>query len=137
MSKIITFPFTFIRKTRLGLIYRPYISVLVFSRRRNRWQPVEMVIDTGADYCLFPKRYAEILGIECEVDCIAEKTLGIGGIEAVYQYKELPIKLGDWEGKVPVGFLERDDVPPLLGRLNCFEAWRVAFEKKSTFVSTS
>lgn len=132
MPKIASFPFTFIGKTKLGTIYRPYAIVAAYSNIRNKWQPLEMIIDTGADYCLFPKRYAGILGIDLIQDCIAETTLGVGGAETVYQYKKLPIKIGRWEKKIPVGFLERDDIPPLLGRLECLEILHLVFKNKES-----
>lgn len=124
---LIKSPFTFIGKTNLGKIYRPYAIVLVFSKLRNNWLPIEMVVDTGADYTLFPKRYAEILGIDLNLDCQPETTLGVGGSETVYQHKNLPIKIGNWKKKIPAGFLERDDVPSLLGRLDCLELLKLTF----------
>ena len=87
-----------------------------------------MIVDTGADYSLFPKRYAGILGVNLNLDCQVETTLGVGGVETVYQYKKLPIKIGRWEKKIPVGFLERDDIPPLLGRLECLEVFNLVFK---------
>lgn len=104
MPQIAVFPFRFIGKTKLGVIYRPYAIVLAYSKARSKWQPVEMVVDTGADYTLLPKRYSVILGIDLTRDCEAETTLGVGGAETVYQYKNLPVKLGNWEKKIPAGF---------------------------------
>lgn len=80
------------------------------------------------------KRYAVILGIDLSRECSVETTLGVGGAETVYQHKNLPVKIGNWEKKIPVGFLERDDVPPLLGRLKCLETIHIHFKnKKSVF----
>lgn len=132
MRKIASFPFTFIDNSKLGKIYRPYVSVSVFSKLRNKWQPVEMVIDSGADYSLFPKKYADIFGIDLKKECFIEKTMGIGGSEKVYQLKKLKIKLEDFEKEIPVGFLERDDIPPLFGRLGCLEIFRLIFEEKTS-----
>lgn len=73
------------------------------------------------------------LGIDLEKDCKAETTLGVGGSETIYLYKKgIAIKIGDWSKQVPVGILERDDVPPLLGRLECLEALKVIFDKRET-----
>lgn len=132
MAKIASFPFTFIGKTNLGKIYRPYAIVLAYSKARSKWQPLEMVIDTGADYSLFPQRYAGILGIDLARECAKAETLGVGGAETIHQYKNLPIRIGNWQKEVPVGFLERDDIPPLLGRLECLEALRLSFENKES-----
>ena len=134
MPKIASFPFTFISKTKLGKIYRPYAIVSVYSKQRKKWQPLEMVVDSGADYSLFPKRYAGIFGINLTEECSVESTLGIGGSETVYQYQNLPIKIGDWQKKIPAGFLERDDIPPLLGRLECLETIRLTFENKESLL---
>lgn len=134
MSKVISFPFSFIGKTYFGEIYRPYAIVNVYSKLRNKWQPLEMVIDTGADYTLLPKIYSMILGINLNKDCKKEQTIGIGGSEAVYQYKKLPIKIGNWQKNIPAGFLDRNDIPPLLGRLGCLEIFRLLFQNhKSIF----
>lgn len=133
MSQITSFPFTYIGKTKIGIIYRPYAIISVYSKIRKKWQPVEMVIDSGADYTLFPKKYAEILGVDLLKECLIETTLGIGGAETVYQYKKLPIKIDDWEKRIPVGFLERNDLPALLGRLECLESLRLTFENKESF----
>lgn len=137
MSKIASFPFTFIDKTKLGKIYRPYAIVWAHSKVRDKWQPLEMIIDTGADYTLLPKRYATILGVNLAQECRAETTLGIGGAETVYQYKNLPIKIGRFEKQIPVGFLERDDIPALLGRLECLEVFRLVFENKESLFELS
>lgn len=123
----ISFPFTFIGKTSLGKIYRPYAIVSVFSKLGRKYIPIEMVIDTGADYTLLPRKYAEILGVDLKTDCRSEQTLGVGGRGKVYQYSKLPIKIGDWSEKIPMGFLNRDDVPALLGRLNCLEIFKLSF----------
>jgi hypothetical protein len=135
MPQIISFPFTYIGHTRLGKIYRPYALVHVYSKTREKWQPIEMIIDTGADYSLLPKRYAAILGISMD-ECEAEQTVGIGGIETIFQYKNLPIKIGDWQKKIPVGFLEKEDVPALMGRLGCIEALKVTFNGRQSIFST-
>ena len=132
----IEFPFTKISKGPLGEIFRPYAEVLIFAKKRKVWLPANMVIDTGADYTLLPRKYAISLGIDLSNDCIAETSLGVGGSETVYLYKNLLIKLGSWQKKIPVGFLERDDIPALLGRLEFIEALKVIFENHKTIFET-
>lgn len=135
--QIARFPFTKIRKGPLGEIFRPYARVLIFAKKRKLWLPANMVVDTGADYTLLPRKYAISLGIDLSNDCIVETSLGIGGSETVYLYKKLPIKIGDWQKEVPVGFLERDDIPALLGRLEFIEVLKVIFENHKTIFEKS
>lgn len=130
MQKIVSFPFTYIGITKLGKIYRPYAVVESFSRVTNYWESIEMIIDSGADYILLPKKYISILGVDLQKDCTVETTLGVGGSETVYQCKNIKFKIGDHEFNAPASFLERDDVPALLGRLNCLKDFKLTFENK-------
>lgn len=130
--QIAKFPFAKIGKGPLGIIFRPYAKVMIFAEKQKEWLPVNMVIDTGADYTLLPRRYATTLEIDLARNCIAETSLGVGGSETVYLYKSLLIKIGGWEKRIPVGFLERDDIPALLGRLGCIEVLKVTLAKHQT-----
>lgn len=125
MPPIASEPFAYRGKSYLGKIYRPYLHIFFYSKARKAWQPVEVLVDTGADYTLLPQRYADILGINILVDCHPETTIGVGGNENVYQYKKLPVRISRWEKMIPVGFLRRDDIPPVLGRLNCLETLKL------------
>jgi hypothetical protein len=124
------YPFRRIGREYLGTIRRPYATVLVQGKSR-KWVSVEMVVDSGADYTLLPATYAELLGIDLAA-CVPATTSGVGGSEIVHLYKSLDVRLGDWRAKVPVGFLDRDDVPALLGRLRFMEALEVVFKDFTT-----
>ena len=130
--RIAQFPFRKIGKGPLGEIFRPYAEVLIFVKKKKIWLPANMVIDSGADYTLLPRRYATLLEIDLAQDCIAETTLGVGGSETVYLYRKLLVKIGNWQKEIPVGFLERDDIPALLGRLDFMEILKVIFEDRRT-----
>lgn len=134
MAQIAIESFTFRGQTFLGKIYRPYLHILFCSKARKSWQPIEMLVDTGADYTLLPKRYAEILGIHLEADCHKETTFGVGGTETVYQYRGVPVKIGSWQAKIPMGFLGRDDFPPVLGRLKMLEAVKLVMKDFRTIL---
>jgi len=127
-------PFKRICKTDLGMIFRPFIEVQLYVSKRKEWIPVEMLVDSGADYTMLPRRYAGILGIDLNTDCSAKITAGIGGSETMYMYKSLGIEINEWRKKIPVGFLSRDDVPPLLGRLKCLEVLEVVMRNRETII---
>jgi len=111
-----------------GVVYRPVADVLVQTKDKGDWVSVSMIVDTGADYTIMPKRYAPLLGIDVSVDCIEHKTHGIGGSETVYLCRDVTVRLGRWERHIPLGFLDGDDIPPLLGRQDFLETFRVIFE---------
>lgn len=131
--KLLSSPFTFKGEGYLGKIYRPYALILITSNNIDEWVPTEMVVDTGADYTLLSRRYAQLLGIDLIKECRLDKTLGVGGQEKIYLYKKgIQIKIGRFEKEIPVGFLNRNDIPSLLGRLECLEILTLVMEDKVT-----
>lgn len=120
--RLLSAPFSFKGFGYLGTIYRPYIKVSITSKNIDEWIPMEMIVDSGADYTLLPKRYAQLLAIDFTKDCLPQQTSGVGGKEKVYLCKRvISIKIGNWQETIPVGILIRNDIPALLGRLGCLE----------------
>ena len=120
--RLLSSPFDFRGEGYLGKIYRPYIQVLLTSKNIDELIPVEVLIDTGADYTLLPKKYADLLDINLLKECKLDRTYGIGGEEKIYLCKNLiTLKINDFKMIIPAGFLEKDDIPPLLGRLGALE----------------
>lgn len=115
----------------LGTIYRPVVQVFFLSKN-GRWFETWMIVDTGADYTLLPKYFSKRLGVDLKKDCKLFGTIGIGGKEKVYFLKSIKAKLGAWERTIPVGFLDRDDIPPLLGRHLFLETFEAHFSKNHT-----
>lgn len=115
-----------------GIIHRPMAKVLFWSKKDGNWVSIRMVIDTGADYSLLPRFIADQLGINLKKDCQKFYTRGVGGTEKVYFLPKTKIKLGDWERIVPVGFLDKDNIPPLLGRQGFLEIFEVLFSSNHT-----
>ncbi len=126
------FPFKKEKSPILGTIYRPVAKVLFWSKKGNYWSEVWMIIDTGADYTLLPRYLAEDLLIDLEKDCRPFSTQGIGGTERVYFLPKIIVKLGEWKRIIPVGFLERDEIPPLMGRHLFLETFETLFSVNHT-----
>ena len=89
-------------------------------------------MDTGADFTIFPRKDAYLFGIDLEKETTKEETFGIGGKEIIFLYKNLKVKLGDRKLTIPAGFLNRNDVPALLGRQHLIELFKVSFEEHKT-----
>lgn len=128
--KSINFKFRRIPSEIFQYIYRPYVAVSLQKKDKSGWRKARMIVDTGADYSILPRSYATYLGIDLTADCLAQSTHGIGGMETVYIFKNLVLKIGDFERKIPIGFLDRDDVPPLFGRHECLETFRAILDKR-------
>lgn len=126
----ISFPFKEEKSPIFGKISRPIAQVHFKDKKSNLWQPVTMIVDTGADYTLVPLFLAEELGVDLAKDCRTITTQGVGGTSKVYLLKnKIEARIGDLKRQIPLGFLDNDYVPPLLGRQEFLETFRVVFEK--------
>ncbi len=132
----ITFNFKKEKSSLLGIIYRPIATVFFQDKKTGVFKPITMIVDTGADYTLLPRFLALNLGISLSKDCKKLKTSGVGGEQVVFFCKKkLKVKLGNWEKRIPLGFLDDDFIPPLLGRHQFFENFKVIFNKhRLTFI---
>lgn len=124
------FPYETKNSSIFKIIRRPIAEVGFWSIKRKKWLKYTMIVDTGADYTILPMKAAFDLSIDIEKECSKYSTKGVGGTENVYFYnKNIPIKISDFEAQIPIGFLERDDIPPILGRHKCLDLFAVHFVK--------
>lgn len=132
----VSFPYEEKSSSIFGAIKRPIAKVRFWSKKYSRWLEYTMIVDTGADYTLLPFSKAKDLGIDLEKDCQRYASFGIGGAENVYfSEKRIKIEIGKWEKKIPVGFLEREDISPLLGRQECLDIFDLLFSRFVTHFS--
>lgn len=116
-----------------GVVSRPYVPVNFWLKKLSIWTEIMMIVDSGADYTLLPKFYAEKLGISLHRDTSRFSTSGVGGAAGVYMLKgKQTVNLFGWERKVPLGFLDDNDVPPLLGRQGFMDTFSVCFRRQVT-----
>lgn len=126
----ISFPFKSEISPIFGKIRRPVAEVFFRDKTHNLWQPITMLVDTGADYTLLPQFLAVALGVDLTKDCRGVITQGVGGASRVFLLKnKMEVKIGEFQRQIPLGFLDSDYIPPLLGRQEFFETFKVVFEK--------
>ena len=134
MIQRVSFPFEKRPSPLFDSVYRPAVLVSFWSRKITCWVDVVALVDTGADYTLLPYTYANALGIDVMREGQGFATQGIGGSERVHLVRRWKFKLGQWMREIPLGFIHRDDVPPLLGRQGCLEAFKLTlFRRRTSF----
>ncbi len=83
-------------------ILRPVIPIEISYN--NRAVFYEVLVDSGADFCIFDAQIAEILGIMV-LKGEKQEVWGITGIGEPYYVHEVVLKVGGWPHTVRVGFL--------------------------------
>jgi hypothetical protein len=132
---VVTFNYEKEASPLFGTIYRPVADILLQNAQTGQWQPVTMLIDSGADYTLLPFWFSAPLGIDLARSCEKGSTFGVGGEVEVYLYREIMAKVGNWERKIAVGFLEREKVPPLLGRQGLLDSFTIVLSRRRVYLS--
>ncbi len=133
----ISFPFRDESSVLFGAIKRPVARVFFHHREERIWQPVRMIVDTGADYTMLPQFLAGLLGVRLREHCRPIETVGVGGKSTVYFLRDhLNVRIGEYTRAIPVGFLPSDSIPPLLGRHEFLETFRVVFHQHQTVFDT-
>ena len=108
-------------------ILRPVIPVeIIYS---NRAVPYEVLVDSGADFCIFNAQIGELLGIDIK----SGQAAAVGGITGVVEYyfiHEITIKIGGWPYKIKAGFLP--NIARLgygvVGQKGFFDLFKVTFD---------
>jgi len=130
--KSASFPYERRASAIFGTVRRPVAYVELYSTAFQRWIGYTMIVDTGADYCVLPASIAWDLGIELR-QCEPHAASGIGGQQKVFLHRTVQMRLGSWEFVVPMGFVKREDLPPLLGRYQCLDLFTLRLH---AFVTT-
>lgn len=83
-------------------IIRPVIPVEI--EYQNRSVSYEVLVDSGADFCIFDAQIGSALGIDVENGDRGE-VWGITGIQEYYFIHPITIRVGGWPYKIRAGFL--------------------------------
>ena len=116
------------RYKKYGPYIRPVISIKV--KFKNKAVSYEVLVDSGADECMFDAEIAEILGIDVESGEM-HKAMGVGGQTVVYFVHPVEIEVGGWSHEIKAGFIQRVSGPApygALGQKGFFDKFVVKFD---------
>ncbi len=83
-------------------ILRPVIPVSI--EHQSRSISYEVLVDSGADFCIFDAQIGELLGIDVESG-VVQKVGGITGDVQLYFLHTVTLRVGGWPYTTAVGFL--------------------------------
>lgn len=90
--------------------------------------PYEVLIDSGADICIFDSNIADILGIDV-VKGIRHEVWGITGVPEYYYLHRVTIVINGLKYKTDVGFMNlRNQSFGIVGQKGFFDKFTVKFD---------
>lgn len=120
------------RDPKKKFLQLPWIPVLINVSDNKK--TFLMLVDSGADYCIFDKDVAKFLGISVK-DGELEKTTGIGGSMDIYYFDNIWINVGGHQTNTRAGFIDgqllNGKIAGILGRQGFFEYFKVCIDEKN------
>ena len=117
------------KKYGVGVV-RPVIPVTLC--RGSKKVKYEVLIDSGADFCLFHAEIGELLGIDVTKGK-AKEVFGVGCKASLYYIHKITIEVGGWPFTIEAGFMPdvsgRAIVHGLVGQKGFFEHFKITFDK--------
>jgi hypothetical protein len=112
--------------------FRPVIPVFLKNDRIRIGY--EVLVDSGADLCLFHADIGEAIGLDIEKGKPRE-VFGVGGKVSVYYLHPITLVVGGWEYDIEAGFMPavsgRSMPYGLVGQKGFFEFFKVTFDHAS------
>lgn len=128
---VIKFPFEKAHSKIFGELWRPMARVTFTSPKDTSIkQELWLLVDSGADYTLLPRYLGRDLRVRFETDCKPFYTSGIGGTEKVFLLPRIKVQIGRFQRTIPIGFLDRNEMPPLMGRHLFIDTFETYFSSK-------
>ena len=112
---------------------RPSITFQLLSKN-GRWRYYTALIDSGADFSIFPYLTAEILGIAL---ASSQKIIvqSADGDDFVVYRTHLTAKIADKIISLPVGFSKNIQASHLVGRDVLFDLFKIEFDQQNRKVT--
>lgn len=113
-------------KKEISGVKRPIADVFL-KTKSDHWIEFHPYIDSGADVTLIPLSLGKLVGLSRD----ERKVEHIGGIRGSVPviYNQMLMKIGGIEIKTKVAWALIEEVPPLLGRQDIFDAFHIIFKQ--------
>lgn len=108
-------------------ILRPVIPIEIIHKELS--VPYEVLVDSGADICIFDAQIGDILGIDL-LKGKEQKVAGLTGIAESYFIHPITIAVGGWKYNIEAGFLAHmgDFGYGVVGQKGFFDKFIVKFD---------
>jgi len=90
-------------------VFRPVIPIKL--RNKDFEIGYEVLVDSGADLCIFDAEIGEAVGIDIKKG-VPREVFGVGGKASIYYLHKVTIEVGGWPYEIKAGFM-----PNVAGRV--------------------
>ncbi len=138
MSYAVSIPYTRIEIPPRGsfpakTLYAPLVKTFLFQKNKRADFSFDSVVDSGADFCVFPVQFGKMIGLDIESGQQLP-TFGVGGKDTIFFHE---IKVGIavreeiWSFECSAGFSRKMNTG-LLGRDGFFDLFKeVSFNQNA------
>lgn len=128
-SPSIKFPYQKKLTRHYGSIPNPIVTILI--KGIYGFEPIDFLVDTGADISMLPMSWAKRIGVKLG-DLPSHKMLTASGREVKVYQTSITVKLNkdSEEIKIPCTFTTSRKIPPLLGRTGIFNRLTIEFSHR-------
>lgn len=108
-------------------VLRPVVPIGISYKDKS--VTYEVLIDSGADICIFDSEIADILGIKIKTGT-KQSVSSITGTSEFYYIHEVTLNIGGWKHKAKVGFLKNINKQGygIVGQMGFFDKYSVKFD---------
>ncbi|QDZ40092.1 hypothetical protein FRE64_09140 [Euhalothece natronophila Z-M001] len=113
--------------------YQPIIPIGI--KFPNFWYPIEVYVDSGAEYTILEAEIAENIGFDYRQGQRTYLRVGDGSLISIYLH-QLPIQLGSLQFPCRVGFSKQLNVNfNILGKADVFDQFKVCFTQSQNLLT--
>ena len=120
----VSFPYLKEQSRIFGVVTRP-VARVVLQRKYPQW----MYVDSGADISLIPLSVGRLIGLTRTREDKLQRIFGISRSSVSIIVKKISMRIGSSEFNPRVAWSQVEEVPLLLGRMDVFPRFTVAFKE--------
>lgn len=117
------------RYARYGNVLRPVIPIKL--KNGDKEIGYHVLVDSGADLCLFDQEMGEAIGIDTTKGKKHE-VFGVGGKASIFYVHKIKIEVGGWEYEIEAGFMPTVSLKSIpygvVGQKGFFDIFVVKFD---------
>lgn len=125
------FPYKIVKSEDFGEVKIPVIKIFLSGETEIG---IDAILDSGAIISVFPSSICTLIGLNFEGGKKTSVRTATGE-KIPIMIHIVGIKIGDFDFKARIGFVENEKIPYILGRLDIFDKLNIRLEKRGLILN--